>query len=105
MWIFFQVLGIICVSIVHMYNRWASINGVGFYTKWLVNILIQFIGAPAFIKSYALAPSFFQPWFLGTALISLTGFLGSWIFFGESISIIKMVGSLLAIIGSILLVL
>lgn len=105
MWIFLQVLGIICVSITHMFNRWASINGVSFCTKWLVNVLVQSVGAPAFIKSYALAPSFFQPWFLGTALIALTGFLGSWIFFGESISIIKIIGSLLAIAGSILLIL
>ncbi len=105
MWWFLQIIGILCIVIVHIFNRWAGMAGIDFYMRWLINISIQIVAAPAFIKSYALAPTFFQPWFLGTALIATAGFLGSLIFFGEAITIIKIIGSFSAVLGAILLIL
>jgi multidrug transporter EmrE-like cation transporter len=63
------------------------------------------MAAPMFIKSYALAPTIFQPWFLGTAAIAILGFVGSLIFFGEALTIVKILGAALALAGAVLLIL
>jgi len=58
-----------------------------------------------FLKSYETAPSFFQPWFLGTALLALIGFLASMFYFGETINTINYVGAVLGLTGCVLLIL
>lgn len=105
MWWFLQILAICCISLVHTFNRWAGINGIAFLTKFLVNSGAQIAIAPLFILSYGLAPSFFQPWFLGTILIAIVGFVISIIFFGEAVTFLKIVGVILGLIGSVLLIL
>ena len=105
MWWILQFLAICGITAVHTFNRWAGIQGMEFITKWLINAGAQVCIAPLFILSYALAPGFFQPWFLGTALIGVIGFAVSLIFFGEVITITKIMGAVLSIIGAVLLVL
>ncbi len=58
-----------------------------------------------FLKSYQLAPSFFQAWFVGNAALTLFGFFGSLFYFGESLSIIKYIGACAIISGSTMLIL
>jgi len=58
-----------------------------------------------FLKSYETAPSFFQPWFLGTALLALIGFAASTLYFHEAISALNYIGAALGITGCILLIL
>lgn len=105
MWWILQILAICGISCLHTFNRWAGIKGFAFMTKWLINGGAQVIIAPLFILSYGLAPTFFQPWFLGTALIALCGFLCSVIFFAEPIVLIKVLGAIFAAIGAVLLIL
>jgi len=105
MWWILQILAICGIACIHTFNRWAGIKGIALVTKWLVNVGAQSIIAPLFILSYGLAPTFFQPWFLGTALIALTGFLCSVFFFTEPIALMKVLGAILAVIGSVLLIL
>ena len=105
MWWILQIAAITCVTIALIFARWYGLNYTGAFVPWSVKVGIEFIAAFAFIKSYAMAPSFFQPWFLGAAGLALFGFLGSLIFFGEAISTLKILGASLAVIGSVLLIL
>jgi hypothetical protein len=88
-----------------IFARWYGLNYTGTLIPWSVKVGIEPFVALCFIKSYFLAPTFFQPWFLGTVLLALFGFLGSLIFFGETISIIKICGAVLSLIGAALLIL
>ena len=54
--------------------------------------------------AYNLAPSFLQPRFLAIALLSLFGFLASFVYFKEAITWYNYLGMLFAIGGSILLI-
>ena len=105
MWWITQIMAVILIVSAHVFNRWAGINGVDFWIKWAVNVGMQAVAAPLFIMSYMKAPSFFQPWFLGTVLVALLGFLASLIFFGETIVILKILGAALALAGAVLLIL
>lgn len=104
MWWILQIVAIICVTIALMFARWYGLNYTGLLVPWTVKVGIEFIAAYAFIRSYAIAPSFFQPWFLGAASLALLGFLGSLIFFGEVVSNIKILGAVLALVGTALLI-
>jgi len=104
MWIVFQILGVIGVVATHTFNRWAGMHSISFLTKWVINAGAQAFIAPLFILAYQLAPGFFQPWFLGTTLIAILGFLVSVIIFGETITILKIIGAVLGLIGAVLLV-
>jgi hypothetical protein len=57
-----------------------------------------------FLKSFQLAPSFFQAWFVGTTSLALLGFLGSLFYFGETVSIVNYIGAGLGILGSVMLI-
>jgi len=88
-----------------MFTRWYGITYNGIFIPWSVQMLMEVIVAYSFVKSYAIAPTFFQPWFLSAALITLFGFLGSLIFFGEVVGVIKFCGAALCLIGAALLIL
>ena len=114
MWWIYQLVAIMCVTIALVFARWygyAYTGKIGFLlgssllVPWAVKVGIEFIAAFAFIKSYNIAPSFLQPWFLGAAGLALFGFIVSLIFFGEAVSIVKILGALLAVVGSVLLIL
>jgi hypothetical protein len=57
-----------------------------------------------FLKSYQLAPSFFQAWFVGTAALTLLGFLGSAFYFKETIGFYNYVGAVIVVAGSAMLI-
>ena len=105
MWWIAQILAIVVIVIVHTFNRWASVEGMSFIIRWLVNVGGQAVAAPLFILSYALSPTFFQPWFLGTAILAILGCVTSLVFFAEVITITKILGAALALAGAVLLIL
>lgn len=107
MWWILQIGAILIISALHMFNRWCGIHpqSMPFVSQWFINIGGQGMAAPMFMKSYALAPTFFQPWFLGTSAIAILGFVGSLIFFGEAVSILKILGAVLGLLGAVLLIL
>lgn len=105
MWWIAQILAIVIIAAVHTFNRWASVEGLSFIIRWLANVGGQALAAPLFILSYSLAPTFFQPWFVGTAILAVLGFVASMIFFGETLTIINIIGAILALAGAVLLIL
>jgi drug/metabolite transporter (DMT)-like permease len=56
-----------------------------------------------FLKSYQLAPSFFQAWFVGTASLAIIGFIGSMFYFKESPTALGYFGALISLIGMCML--
>ena len=58
-----------------------------------------------FLKSYELAPSFFQAWFVGTAALALFGFFGSLFYFKEVVSVLNYIAAIMVLVGSGLLIL
>ncbi len=58
-----------------------------------------------FLKSFEIAPSFFQAWFIGTASLALCGVIGSIFYFNETVSVINYVGAGISLIGATLLIL
>ena len=105
MWWVLQIIACLIVVSALLFARWYGLNRGGIVVPWGVKILVEPLAAFAFIKSYALAPSFFQPWFLGTAVITLGGFIGSLVFFGEAITAMKIFAAMLILAGSLLLTL
>ena len=105
MWWILQIVGALGVTIALIFARWYGINYSGILVPWSVKVLMETIVAYSFVKSYAIAPTFFQPWFLSTGLITLFGFLGSFMFFGEVVGVIKICGAALCLIGAALLIL
>ena len=105
MWWIYQSVAVICVTAALTFGRWYGLHYEGILLPWAVKVVIEIVAAYAFIKSFMLAPSFFQAWFLGTVLLSLFGFLVSLMFFGEVITMVKVGGVILALSGMFLLVL
>jgi len=104
MWLIYQILAVIGIVLIHTFNRWAGTCNLPFTYVWPINIVGQGCIAPLFIYSYKLAPSFLQPWFVGTILINALGFCSSMLFFKESIYAHHIIAIILAIIASVLLV-
>lgn len=63
-----------------------------------------FINSWAFILGYSLAPSFFQMWFVSIGILTLYGFAGSIVFFGEAITLMKLIGVAFTLLGAFLLI-
>jgi hypothetical protein len=105
MWWITQILAVLTVTCIHTFNRWSGLQGWGFLSRLVGNILGESTAAPLFMSSYALAPSFFQVSFLGTAMIALFMFLASLCFFYETLTLLKLVGAVLAIAGAVILIL
>ena len=105
MWWVLQVLAILCVSGTLTFARWYGLAYTGILVPWAVKVSIEFVAAFLFIKSYTLAPTFLQPWFLGSACLALFGFVASFLIFHDVITITHLIGCILCIIGGILLVL
>lgn len=105
MWWILQILACLIVTCALIFARWYGLNHGGIAVPWGAKILVEPLAAFSFVKSYTIAPSFFQPWFLGSAVLALAGFIGSLIFFGETVSTIKIFGAVLALVGSVLLIL
>ena len=105
MWWILQILGAILITSAFVFNKWAGVNDISFFIRWSAFVAMEMMVAPILIVSYMKAPNFFQPWFLGTSLIALLGFLASLLFFGETTAILKILGAALAFAGAVLLIL
>lgn len=102
MWILLQVIGCIMLAFALGYMRKIGLA----WNSWLLYVSINlFFTSWAFSLSYKMAPSFLQVYFLGTALLTLFGFLGSIFYFKETVSIISYFGAGLTFVGACLIVL
>jgi len=70
---------------------------------WVVGGIISIVCMVAFWFSFEHAPSFFQMWFFGAGILSVTGFVANALLFSKPISPLHYVGMVLAIGGSYLL--
>lgn len=107
-WWLWQLIFVIGVVAIHTFNRCVGLPEydltLTFPQRWGINAGWQALIAPPVMISYATAPSFFQPWFFATTAIAVCGFLVSIFFFGETITLIKIIGAVLGIISAVLLV-
>lgn len=99
MWILFQILGCLGVIVTNSIGRaygFSNFVAAGFAAA------LYFGGWICFNLSYSKAPSFADAYVLGScALAILTAVVGL-VFFKESISLIKAIGFVALIIGSLL---
>lgn len=105
MWWILQIIGCLFIAGALTYARWYGINYTGLFNPWAVKVGAEVIAAIFLVKSFAIAPSHFQVWFIGMATLSLLGFVGSLIFFGEIVGAFKICGAVLVLVGAALLVL
>jgi len=102
LWWILQLTGSAGVFVALAYGK---IKGLC-WESFLVYITISFsICSWMFLKSYEIAPSFFQAWFVGTAALALCGFAGSIFYFKDVVSLLNYIGAIAVLIGSGLLIL
>jgi len=104
MWWIFQIIAMLFITVALMFARWYGLSHTGIFVPWAFKLGMEVIVAFLLIKSYILAPSFLQPWFLGTVILAICGFLGSLLFFGEPIVLTKIIGVVLALVSAVLLI-
>ena len=100
-WIFYQLLGLTTIL---ANNVLARKYGLCWGTYLFSVTMAIAVNAWCFVLSYATAPSFFQVWFVSIALLTLYGFAGSLIFFGETITVMKLIGVTSVLLGAFLLI-
>ncbi len=98
-WWILQLSGAFLVFTAHIVNRKLGLCLASYLYYSLISICFTGWMLPL---SYQKAPSFFQPWFLGLASMTVFGFAGSILYFHESVAWYNMIGALLAIIGCVL---
>lgn len=101
LWWILQLTGSISVFIALTYGRIEGLN----WNSYLVYMSITAVSISwMFLKSFEIAPSFFQAWFVGTIALSLCGFAGSTLYFKEVVSLTNYIGAIIALTGSFLLI-
>jgi len=101
MWWVLQVVG--CVGVT---SGIASLRhfGVGI-TSWMIySGIAMSISYFAFAKSYAVAPNFVLPWFVGQTALNVLGILVGFAIFKDVITYQQWIGIALSIIGGYLLI-
>ena len=101
MWILLQLVGcaLLATALAYMRQVGLTVNSWVFYVS--VNVLYT---SWAFSIAYKIAPSFLQVYFLGIALLTIFGFIGSIFYFKESVGIVNYIGAVLVFIGACLTV-
>ena len=100
MWVVTQIIGIFFVFLAQVSNRYFGLSMLG---------VLNYIGITAIFLSwllplsYQLAPSFFQPYFLGIIMLTIFGLIGGNIFFNDNISVVNYLGIFISFIGCILI--
>lgn len=101
MWWILQIVG--CVGVVSGVSSLRHF-GVGI-TSWVIYTGIAMsISYFAFAKSYALAPNFVLPWFVGQTSLNVLGILVGFILFKDTLIPQQWVGVALSIVGGYLLI-
>ena len=99
-WIIYQIIGIFFVFIAQVSNRYFGFTFYGVSSYCLITVFLLSWLLPL---SYQLAPSFFQPFFLGIILLCIFGLFGSYIIFGDKITLLNILGIIISIIGCLLI--
>lgn len=101
MWILYAILACIGITFACIPMR---IYGFGYKSYFLYLIIVAFTSGWMLPLTYDKSPTFYQAWFLTTALLTIFGMLPSWFIFGESIKLIHFIGIGLCLIGGYLLI-
>lgn len=100
MWILLQTIGIFFIYIAQVSNRYFGLSFYGVLNYILITALILSWILPL---SYQLAPSFFQPYFLGIILLTIFGLVGSNFLFNDNISLVNYIGIFVSLAGCVLI--
>ena len=100
MWILLQILACLFIAASLMYVRIVGFSFQSYVVYTLCQVALVGWMMP---MSYKLAPTFLQPWFLGSAFLALCGFAGV-LFLGELVKVAHLVDIGLVLVGSYLLV-
>lgn len=100
MWALLQIIGIFLIYIAQVSNRYFGLSFFGVFNYVAITALFLSWMLPL---SYQLAPSFFQPYFLGIIMLTIFGLVGSNFLFNDSISWINYLGIFISLIGCILI--
>lgn len=104
LWIFVAILAT-CIttfrnSFFRLYPLEFSLTNISIWVGLGCSILMM----ASWGYCFGTAPSFFIIWFLGTAMLSIAGFLISKLYFTDPISISNVIGCVLVFIGGLLIV-
>jgi hypothetical protein len=100
MWWVLQIIACFLIAIANTIFRQYG------FALWTVSLAI-FLAIPieiCFAKSYSIAPTFFQAWFVGNAALVVAGFLISFLIFDGIVTPIYLIGVILTMIGGYLLI-
>jgi len=92
MWIFYAFIGAISLAVVNSFFR---LNPWGWSVFWILiaSIPLTTFGTQyGFLKSYRLAPTFIEAWYLGSGATAIMGFLVSYFIFHEPIRVVTILG-------------
>lgn len=101
MWIFWNTVSIIFIGAAQFVNRH---YGMSWQAYVIYSCICLFVTGWSLPLGYQLAPSLLHAWFLGIALLSIIGFLGSYFIFHDPVSIHHYVGAIIVLIGSTVLI-
>ncbi len=101
LWWILQITGSMGVLVALTYGR---VNGFCWGSYFVYMFMAATTAGWMFLKSYEIAPSFFQAWFIGITALSLLGFLTSKYYFNDAIILPNYVGALATMLGSALLI-
>lgn len=101
LWWILQVIGSAGVCMTLAYSR---IHGFCLKSYLVYVVMAITVMGWMFLKSYEIAPSFFQAWFIGTSALAIFGLSTSYFYFNEIINIPNYIGMVLVMIGSLLMI-
>ena len=102
LWWMLQVIG--CTAILSN-NILAKLYGLNLFTYgWCLGMAVVATGW-MFTYSYQIAPTFLGPWFVAQGALALYGFMAALCFDLGILTLWKVVGAILTIVGGVLLIL
>lgn len=100
MWILLQMLAcLIVVGINSIYRQYGLT-----WATWLLSLLFVLPAQFFYGRSFEQAPTFFSAWFLGSAVLAVSGFLVSLLLFDGIVNTKCYIGLALTIVGAYLLI-
>ena len=101
MWWILQIVGGLGVGGAQVVNRMYGVSVISWIVYSLIAMTVTYF---AFSKSYAIAPSFFGAWFVGSTALNIIGLLVAFLVFKDAVSPTQWVGLVLSLIGGYLLI-
>lgn len=99
MWWPYQVAAAVVVASINSMFRHYGMN----YKTMIISMVVIAAAQILYAKSYTQAPSFIQPWFIGTASLAICGLLSSIILFDGVIGMRHYTGIIFILSGAYML--